>query len=214
MFTGIIKDCGKLSRISPNEEGAYLEFSTSLAPQIQIDDSVSCNGICLTATKVTPHSFFAQAVHMTLEKTSLKNWKVGDVINHELALTMATPLGGHMVTGHVQEVTTIESILQRGENWEFTFSLPLSSRHLILSEGSIALDGISLTVAKVTPMNFTVSIIPHTFEKTNFHRKKIGDPINLEVDMMAKYIESSMKHYLHQMMDNLLDEKLKQKGLI
>jgi riboflavin synthase len=195
MFTGLIKDIGKILAIRPNPEGK--EF-TILAPKIfqdiQVDDSVATNGVCLTATQIQDKSFKAQAIHVTLEKTNLGELNVGDLVNLELALRPMDRLGGHLVQGHVSGTGVLKSLLKRGKNWELTFTANDKNlfKYMIL-EGSIAIDGISLTIARLTNNEFTVAIIPHTYENTILHEKKIGDSINIEVDMMAKYLENFMR---------------------
>lgn len=194
MFTGLIKDIGTIKSINSNQTGKeFVIEAPELYSQIEIDDSVSTNGCCLTATKIEGKCFRVQAVHVTLEKTNLGKLKTGDKVNLELALRPMDRMGGHFVQGHVNGVGKIQSILQKGNNWEITINAPRELFRYIISEGSIAVDGISLTVAKLMEHNFTVSIIPHTYENTVLHTKKIGDSVNIEVDMMAKYLENFIK---------------------
>lgn len=194
MFTGLIKDIGTIKSINSNQTGKeFVIEAPELYSQIEIDDSVSTNGCCLTATKIEGKCFRVQAVHVTLEKTNLGKLKTGDKVNLELALRPMDRMGGHFVQGHVNGVGKIQSILQKGNNWEITINAPKELFRYIISEGSIAVDGISLTVAKLMEHSFTVSIIPHTYENTVLHTKKIGDSVNIEVDMMAKYLENFIK---------------------
>lgn len=194
MFTGLIKDIGTIKSIVPNPSGKeFVIESPILYSEIQIDDSVSTNGCCLTATEVNGKTFRVQAVHVTLEKTNLGKLKIGDKVNLELALRPMDRLGGHFVQGHVNGIGNIQSILQKGKNWEITIKAPKELFRYMISEGSIAVDGISLTIAKLTDTTFTVSIIPHTYENTVLYTKKIGDSVNIEVDMMAKYLENFIK---------------------
>lgn len=194
MFTGLIKDIGTVVSVKSNNEGKeFVIKAPNLYKDIQIDDSVSTNGVCLTATEIKGEMFKIQAVHVTLEKTNIGKLKQGDKVNLELALRPMDRLGGHFVQGHVNGVGAIKSVNQRGKNWEITIDAPKELFRYIISEGSIAVDGISLTVARLREREFTVSIIPHTYENTILHTKKIGDSVNIEVDMMAKYLENFLQ---------------------
>lgn len=194
MFTGIIKDIGVVKKITSNSEGKIFEIETkALASEIAIDDSVSTNGVCLTATKINNNVFTAQAVHVTLEKTNLGSLSVGDKVNLELALRPMDRMGGHFVQGHINGMARLSKINKRGNNYELSFSTERELFKYMIKEGSIAIDGISLTLSDLTDTSFTVSIIPHTFENTILNTKKIGDSANIEVDMMAKYLEKLLK---------------------
>ena len=194
MFTGLVKEIGIIKSIKPNSSGKeFIIQSPKLMQEIAIDDSIATNGVCLTATELFEDSFKIQAVHVTLEKSNIGKLKEGDKVNLELALRPMDRLGGHFVQGHVNGTGTFTKILQRGENWEMSLKTSKDLFKYMINEGSIALDGISLTLAKVTETELTVSIIPHTYENTILHTKKIGDTVNIEVDMMAKYLENFMK---------------------
>lgn len=194
MFTGLIKDIGIIKSIHSNAEGKeFIIQSKKLYSEIQIDDSVATNGVCLTATEIKGDTFKIQAVHVTLEKTNIGSLKVGDKVNLELALRPMDRLGGHFVQGHVNGVGKVKGINPRGNNYEITMQAPAHLFKYMIPEGSIAIDGISLTISKLTSNDFSVSLIPHTFENTIFHTKKIGDSVNIEVDMMAKYLENFLK---------------------
>ncbi|MFT6630199.1 MAG: riboflavin synthase [Bacteriovoracaceae bacterium] len=194
MFTGLIKDIGKVIQIKANAEGKEIVIETTkLSSEINIDDSVATNGVCLTATKIKNKQFTVQAVHVTLEKTSIGSLKVGSIVNLELALRPMDRLGGHIVQGHVNGLGKVKNIKTLGKNFEIEFSATPDLFKYIIKEGSIALDGISLTIARITNKSFTVSIIPHTYENTTLYSKKIGDSVNIEVDMMAKYLENFLR---------------------
>tara|TARA_B100001971_G_scaffold215190_1_gene259636 strand:+ start:67718 stop:68347 length:630 start_codon:yes stop_codon:yes gene_type:complete len=194
MFTGLIKEIGTIKSIKPNSSGKeFIIQAPKLMQEIAIDDSIATNGVCLTATELLEDAFKIQAVHVTLEKSNLGKLKVGDKVNLELALRPMDRLGGHFVQGHVNGIGRFTKILQKGNNWEMSLSAPKDLFKYMINEGSIAIDGISLTLAKVTETEITVSIIPHTYENTILHTKKIGDSVNIEVDMMAKYLENFMK---------------------
>lgn len=190
MFTGLIQDKGRITAIHPNREGREFVIATSMHPDIQVDDSVATNGVCLTATEVKDGAFRCQAIPMTLEKTNLGKLAVGDEVNLELSLRPHDRLGGHMVQGHVSGVGQIIDIKDLGKTWEFRVQFPTELRKYMILEGSIAVDGISLTIARLGELELTLAIIPHTLEKTTLGGKKIGDSVNLEVDMVAKYIEN------------------------
>ena len=194
MFTGLIQEVGTIESITTNPEGKeFVIKAPSLIQEIKIDDSVATNGVCLTATKIQGDTFRVQAVHMTLEKTSIGSLKPQDKVNLELSLRPHDRLGGHFVQGHVNALGKIKQIQMTGKNWEIEVSFPKELRKYMISEGSIALDGISLTIARLTDSSLTVAIIPHTLEKTSLSSKKVGDVLNLEVDMIAKYIENFLK---------------------
>lgn len=194
MFTGLIQEVGTIKSIVTNSEGKeFIIEAPALIKNIQIDDSVATNGVCLTATKISGNTFKVQAVHMTLSKTSIGFLKPSDKVNLELSLTPTDRLGGHFVQGHVNALGKIKNIETMGENWEIEVSFPADLRKYMILEGSIALDGISLTIAKLKTDSLTVAIIPHTLEKTALASKKVGDHLNIEVDMIAKYIENFLR---------------------
>lgn len=197
MFTGLIKDCGTILRASRVAEGVEFEIATKLAKDIAVDDSVAVNGVCLTAVSVAEKSFVVQAVNLTLEKTSLKTIIEGELVNLELALRYSDRLGGHLVQGHVNGVAELISMKNFGDNYELWFRVPAELKKYIIKEGSIALDGISLTIADIkfneNKSEVMVTIIPHTWNHTQLNKKKIGDSVNVEVDMMAKYLENFVK---------------------
>ncbi len=194
MFTGLIKDIGTVKKITTNASGKELVIeSKNLINEIAIDDSIATNGVCLTATKIEGQSFHVQAVYTTLEKTTIGKLASGSRVNLELALRASDRLGGHFVQGHVNGLGVIKSILKQGNNYEIEVKVPDELRKYFIAEGSIALDGISLTIARLSDSSITVSIIPHTFENTNLFTKRIGDNLNIEVDMMAKYLENFLR---------------------
>ncbi|MFA5584870.1 MAG: riboflavin synthase [Bacteriovoracaceae bacterium] len=191
MFTGLIQEVGTIKAIKTNAEGKELIIhAPKLIKDIKIDDSVATNGVCLTATKIEGDSFKVQAIHMTLKKTSIGKLVVGSPVNLELSLRPNDRLGGHMVSGHVNDLGIIRAIAKKGQNWEISIGFNPEIRKYMIQEGSVALDGISLTIAELKNNELKVAIIPHTLENTNLSSKKIGDVINIEVDMVAKYIEN------------------------
>lgn len=194
MFTGLIQEVGTIKSITTNTEGKeFVIEAPNLIREIAIDDSVATNGVCLTATKISGSTFRVQAIHVTLEKTSIGFLKTGDKVNLELSLRPTDRMGGHMVQGHVNALGKIKNIEKTGANWEIQVEFPENLRKYMISEGSVALDGISLTIARLGARDLTVAIIPHTLEKTSLSGKKIGDFLNIEVDIVAKYIENFLR---------------------
>ncbi len=197
MFTGLIKEVGSVASVTTNAEGKRLRInSKKLISEIGIDDSVSVNGACQTAVEVGPDYFDVQAVHVTLEKTTLGELRPGSIVNLELAMQLSDRLGGHLVQGHVNGVTTLKKVVNQGDNYVLTLELNPDHSRYIVKEGSVCLNGISLTVSDVDreEMTFCVSIIPHTWENTVLHSIKIGQKMNIEVDILAKYVENLLRH--------------------
>lgn len=195
MFTGLIQEVGIIESVTTNAEGKEFVISApGLIKEIAIDDSVATNGVCLTATKIQGSTFRVHAIHVTLEKTSVGYLKPRDKVNLELSLRPTDRLGGHFVQGHVNALGNIRKIEKTGANWEIEVEFPIHLRKYMISEGSIALDGISLTIARLSENSLTVAIIPHTLEKTSLSAKKVGDVLNIEVDMVAKYIENFLNY--------------------
>lgn len=202
MFTGLVKDQGRVRLISENLEGKIFEFETKLASEIHIDDSVAVNGVCLTAVSVSTNSFTAQAVHITLEKTNLGHLSPDSIVNLELALKYSDRLGGHLVLGHVNGVAEVLTMENRGENTNIWYRIPDELKKFVIKEGSIALDGISLTVADIKDNLVMVTIIPHTWNGTQIKFLKPGRLVNVEVDSqavhVAKYLDVLFENYIKQ----------------
>jgi riboflavin synthase len=192
VFTGLIGDLGRVRALEPEGAGTALEIETRLGRELKSGDSVAVNGVCLTATDVSPGGFRAHAVPETLRRSSLGGLRVGAHVNLERALRAADPLGGHIVQGHVDGTGTI---LQRSSGDVVRVSIPAPLSRYVIEKGSIAIDGISLTVSALGtgPDPGThwieVSLIPETLARTTMGGKQAGDPVNLEVDMLAKYVE-------------------------
>ncbi len=194
MFTGLIQAIGVVQQISETAEGRLLRIQCpGLINEIAIDDSIATNGVCLTATAIEPDGFIAHAIHTTLEKTSIGSLKQGERVNLELALRANDRLGGHMVQGHVNAVGSVLAIEMRGDNWQMHVLFPKNLRKYMILEGSITLDGISLTIAELGDEHLMVSIIPHTLQQTTLGDKQAGSLLNIEVDIMAKYIENFLR---------------------
>lgn len=193
MFTGIIKEIGKVKSLTPNSSGLSLEiYAPKLIGELEVDDSVAINGACQTVTHFGPDFFCVQAVHTTLEKTTLGKLRIGDEVNLELALQLKTRLGGHLVQGHVNGMGNIVAVLKKGDNYDVWLSYPPQCTPYIVKEGSITVDGISLTVAELKreEHRLMLSIIPHTWEQTALRNRNSGSVVNIEVDIIAKYVEN------------------------
>jgi riboflavin synthase len=192
MFTGLIAELGRITAIEKGESSAVFSVSApALISQIALGDSVAVNGVCLTATSITGDSFTADVMVQTLAVTSLSQLAVGSPVNLELAASLNTRMGGHMVQGHVDGVATVVG-LTPGEKWaQFDITVPEKLAKYIVKQGSICLDGVSLTVGEINDANnvVTVWLIPETLERTNLATKLPGDLINVEVDVLAKYVE-------------------------
>lgn len=192
MFTGLITEVGTISSITHGDESVVIVIQ---APEtvagVTLGDSIAVNGVCLTAIAITDSTFTADVMVQTLSLTSLGSYAVGDRVNLELAATLEHRMGGHMVQGHVDGVATVASITD-GPKWqEFTVSLPERLMKYVVAQGSICIEGVSLTVGALNDQKseVTVWLIPATLEKTNLSSKKVGDSLNIEVDVLAKYVE-------------------------
>ena len=192
MFTGLVAELGRITAIEKGESSAVFTVSApALISQIALGDSVAVNGVCLTATSIAGDSFTADVMVQTLAVTSLAQLVVGSPVNLELAALLNTRMGGHMVQGHVDGVATVVG-LTPGEKWaQFEITVPEKLAKYIVNQGSICLDGVSLTVGEINDANnvVTVWLIPETLERTNLAAKQPGDLINVEVDVLAKYVE-------------------------
>jgi riboflavin synthase len=192
MFTGLIAELGCITAIQKSESSAVFTIAApGLISQIAVGDSVAVNGVCLTATSIAGETFTADVMVQTLAVTSLAQLTVGSPVNLELAALLNTRMGGHMVQGHVDGVATVVG-LTPGEKWaQFDITVPEKLAKYIVNQGSICLDGVSLTVGQINDANnvVTVWLIPETLERTNLSIKSAGDLINVEVDVLAKYVE-------------------------
>ena len=188
MFTGIIQETGKIEKVTELDGGREFTIGCSFATEVKVDQSISINGVCHTVTNHSDQSFTVQSVEETLRKTNIGTLGTGDLINLERSLRPDQLLDGHLVQGHVDATGTISNIKKEGTDRLFTIDYPEKFRDLIVGRGSVAIDGISLTVASETDNRFTVAIIPYTFEHTNLREKSEGDSVNLEFDVLGKYV--------------------------
>lgn len=191
MFTGIISSIGKITAIEPKGGDCRLTINTGKLPLLdtQLGDSIAVNGVCLTAIELGKQHFSADVSNETLSRTTLNNAGTGTKVNLELALTPTTRLGGHIVSGHVDGIGELVELKPDARSWRLSFKAPDELAKYIAEKGSICIDGISLTVNSINGAVFSVNIVPHTFKETNLAGIKIGDRVNLEVDLLARYLE-------------------------
>jgi riboflavin synthase len=189
VFTGLVADLGRIDSVSRSDDGVVLTVRTALAAELSEGDSVAVNGVCLTATSVGPSSFAAEVMNETLSRSSLADAGQGAEVNLELPLRATDRLGGHVVQGHVDGVGTLSAVTEDGFARRVEIEAPPPVLRYVVLKGSIAVDGVSLTVAELDDASFTVSLIPQTLQRTNFRRARPGARVNLEVDVLAKYVE-------------------------
>ena len=190
MFTGLVETKGLVDSFKKNEDGMILRLNHNDSFEVSINDSVSCNGVCLTVVSTDKNSFEVQLVNETLNRTTAEFWKEKDELNLERALLPSTRMGGHFVQGHIDCVTKISKIQHFDKSSTWTFEMNDHFERYIVEKGSIALNGVSLTVASKGKNSFDVALIPHTIELTTFGNLTIGDNVNVEVDILGKYIEN------------------------
>jgi riboflavin synthase len=192
MFTGIIETFGSLSKIEQDAGNIHFTITSPLAAELQVDQSVAHNGVCLTVVECDQNTYKVTAIAETLNKTNLGDLKVGDQINLERAMIMGSRLDGHIVQGHVDQVGVCEKIVEEDGSWRFSFSYNASTGNTTIEKGSITVDGTSLTVVDATDNGFSVAIIPYTFENTRFNQYQVGTRVNLEFDVLGKYVARYM----------------------
>ena len=195
MFTGIVEEMVRVVQIEKHQNNITLTLTTALAPSFNVDQSVSHNGCCLTVVHVNPSTseYQVTAIHETIVKTNLADWKLGDLVNLERSMQHNGRLDGHIVQGHVDTVGICNAIEDQEGSWKFTFTY--EGDQLTVEKGSITVNGVSLTVVDARPNQFSVCIIPYTYEHTTFHQLAIGDRVNLEFDIIGKYVQQYMKAY-------------------
>jgi riboflavin synthase len=189
MFTGLVADLGEVTEVEPTGDGARLTVRTRLAGELSAGDSVAVNGVCLTATSVDDGTFHAEVMNETLRLTSLAATRPGAPVNLELAMRPTDRLGGHIVQGHVDGVGSVKEVSEDGFARRVTIETPADLLRYVVHKGSIGVNGVSLTVAELQDRCFTVSLIPETLERTNLGHLAPGETVNLEVDVLAKYVE-------------------------
>ena len=187
MFTGIIENIAIVKIIKKYGDNLVFTFESNITSELKIDQSVSHNGICLTVVDIFENNYSVVAIKETVLKSSIKNWKIGDEINLERAMKIGDRLDGHLVQGHVDQIAICENIKEEKGSWYFSFKYK-KSENITIEKGSISVNGISLTVVNSKTNKFSVAIIPYTYNHTNFKNLKVGDTVNLEFDMVGKYI--------------------------
>ena len=192
MFTGIVQGMGRVAEVDRDEDGARITIEPPLVSELSAGDSIAINGVCLTAVSMENGSFAADAMNETLARSSLGDLASGSEVNLELPLRANDRLGGHVVQGHVDGVGTIRGVADDGFARRVEIEAPPEVLRYVVQKGSIAVDGISLTVAGLDDRSFTVSLIPETLERTNLGNAGAGNRVNLEVDVLAKYVEKLM----------------------
>jgi len=211
MFTGIIEEVAQVAVIRRRGDGLVYSIKCRVvAADMHIGDSININGACQTVTDFDRESIEVEAIKETLGKTNLGSLRQNDRVNLERSLTLSSRLGGHLVSGHIDCVGEITGISPKGEQVDIEVKYPERFWRYLVAKGSIAMEGISLTVVDAFPGHFTVSLIPHTVQSTNLVYKKIGDPVNLEFDLIAKYIENMLN--ASNPLGSLTIDKLKEKG--
>jgi len=195
MFSGIIESTGKIIKISSDGSNKHFEISSGISAETHIDQSIAHNGVCLTVVANSENSHTVTAIKETLEKTNLDFWKIGDEINLERSLLATSRIDGHFVQGHVDTTALCNRIKSEDGSWYFYFTIDEAYIKLIVNKGSIAINGVSLTVVEVTGNQFSVAIIPYTYQHTNFKNMKAGDTVNLEFDILGKYIINYLERF-------------------
>ena len=192
MFTGIIESLSEIKGIKKEGDNLSISFNSSISSELKIDQSISHNGICLTIVDIVDSIYTVTAIKETIIKSSIKDWGVGDLINIERAMKLGDRLDGHMVQGHVDQTAVCPKISEENGSWYFDFKYE-KSENLTIEKGSIAINGVSLTVVNSSINSFSVAIIPYTYNYTNFKNLKPGDLVNIEFDMVGKYISKIIK---------------------
>ena len=188
MFTGIIETTGIVKEITVNGSNKSFWITSPLSSQFKTDQSVSHNGVCLTVEEIRENSHRVTAIDETLQKTTIGNWKEGTWVNLERCLQITGRIDGHLVQGHIDTTATCTKRKEKEGSWEFEFDFPKKFAALIIEKGSVCINGISLTAFNVKKKSFTIAIIPYTFEHTNIKEVKKGDGVNIEFDMIGKYL--------------------------
>ncbi len=215
MFTGLIEETGYVKSLVKNTNGATLVITCKLIlGDIKIGDSICVNGVCETVTNIFSDGFEVRISDETLGVTNLGNLKNGDILNLERALTLNSRLGGHIVSGHIDCVGKLTNIEKLSDFYNLTFEIPENYSKYIVYKGSVAISGISLTIAKTTDNIFKVAIIPHTYQNTNLKNTKIGDFVNIETDILGKYVEKMLSANDNKEENTISIDFLKENGFV
>jgi len=196
MFTGIIEAQGEISDLSKNGTNIRFKIFSPLTDSLQVDQSIAHNGVCLTVVKIEGDFYYVDAIKETLDKTNLKDWSIGSKINLERSLTANKRIDGHFVQGHVDSTARCNKITDENGSWRFYFSINNTVDQVLIEKGSICINGVSLTLVDAELDNFSVAIIPYTFENTNFNSLNSGDHVNIEFDILGKYMQKLAQRQL------------------
>lgn len=188
MFTGIIETLGTVAEIRKDHDNLHLTIGSNITHELKIDQSVSHNGVCLTVVSIADTQYTVTAIRETLEKTNLSDWQKGDLINLERAMKLGDRLDGHIVQGHVDQTGICKNIENANGSWYYTFEYDASANNITIEKGSVTVNGVSLTVVNSKRNEFSVAIIPYTYEHTTFQNFKVGTRVNLEFDVIGKYV--------------------------
>ncbi len=188
MFTGIIETLGIIKDLRKADENIHITVNSSITNELKIDQSVAHNGVCLTVVAIENDTYTVTAIQETIRKTNVGDWQLNDIVNLERAMKLGDRLDGHIVQGHVDQIGVCKSIEETDGSWRFTFEYDSSLNNITIEKGSITVNGVSLTVVDSKINEFSVAIIPYTYEHTNFKNFKIGSKINLEFDVIGKYV--------------------------
>jgi riboflavin synthase len=192
MFTGIIETLGEITKLEKEGSNLHITVDSALTQELKIDQSIAHNGVCLTVVSLNGSAYTVTAIEETLQKTNLNNLKVGDKVNLERAMILGSRLDGHIVQGHVDQTGVCTSVAEKDGSWIFSFEYDASKRNPTIEKGSITIDGTSLTVVDSGHNTFCVAIIPYTYEHTRFNSYKAGTVVNLEFDVIGKYVAKLM----------------------
>ncbi|OAV45546.1 riboflavin synthase [Lewinella sp. 4G2] len=195
MFTGIIESSGTITQIRKEDDNVHFTVAASISSELKIDQSLAHDGVCLTVVALTEDSHTVTAIRETLDRTRLGEWKEGDTVNLERAMQAGARLDGHIVQGHVDTVGECLDVEEAGGSWYYTFRYVPTPEHLLVDKGSVCVNGVSLTVVEPVGDEFKVAIIPYTYEHTNFKDLRPGSKVNLEFDIIGKYIARQMAAY-------------------
>lgn len=195
MFTGIIESFGTIQKITNEGTNVHFDFQSKLASELKIDQSLSHDGVCLTIVNTDPTSYRVTAIQETISKTNLAEWDEGKKVNLERCMPANGRFDGHIVQGHVDQTGTVKNIIDQDGSWIFDFEYDSAPGNVTVEKGSITINGTSLTCFNSGPGRFSVAIIPYTYEHTNFHQLKVGELVNLEFDIIGKYIQRIIRGY-------------------
>ena len=213
MFTGIIEEIGTIKKVSQISGGMSLTIrAKKIMEDIAVNDSICIDGVCLTATRVNNNSFQVDAVGATLDKSTFNRIKADALVNLERSVRLSDRLGGHLVQGHVNGIGTISEIKKLGENYLVKIIIPEELERYLIKEGSIAINGISLTIADLNSNEISISVIPHTWQNTNLKDKKVNEKVNVEIDILAKYVEKLLTKRNDNSDKNITEGWLKELG--